>query len=200
MAGSNSCAKREHAMAGMIRLVAVGLIVAMTNGCATTQSVDRAAIPVSKAHAHRDLGIDYLSSQKTAMAIRELRASLEEDSADPQTHLWLGEAYRRKRESERALEVFDKAAKLASDQQDIQAEQDARLNLSGLLSQMGRHQEAIPHCEARFFPRSVSRCHDRTWPLRSMKQSTWRLGWGSRSSSRQWGPPCCTRPSTRRSA
>ena len=36
----------------------------------------------------------------TAMAIRELSASLEHDPSDPVTHLWIGDAYRRKAQSE----------------------------------------------------------------------------------------------------
>ena len=145
---SNSGTRRGGERARLAGVLAAGLILAIASGCATTQPVDDELRTVTKAHARRDLGIDYLSSNKTAMAIRELRASLEEDPTDPQTHLWLGEAYRRKRESEQALEAFETAAKLASEIKDIQVEQDARLNLSGLLSQMGRHEEAIPHCEA----------------------------------------------------
>lgn len=148
MMESNSSTRRGHAMARIVGILAAGLYLAITSGCATTRIVDGDVPTVSKAHARRDLGIDYLSSHKTAMAIRELRASLDEDPSDPQTHLWLGEAYRRKRENEQARASFEKAATLAAQREEIQVEQDARLNLSGLLSQMGRHEEALPHCEA----------------------------------------------------
>jgi len=148
MKESNSSTRRGNETLRIAGVLAAALCIAIASGCATPRVVEEESQTVSKAHARRDLGIDYLSSHKTAMAIRELRASLQEDPSDPRTHLWLGEAYRRKRENEQARKAFEKAATLAAEQEDIQVEQDARLNLSGLLSQMGRHAEAIPHCEA----------------------------------------------------
>lgn len=139
---------RSNGAAGLRRAIAVVLLILMAGGCATVQQVDEDTSVVSKAKARRDLGVDYLSSRRTAMAIRELRASLEMDASDPETHLWLGEAYRRKGESAQALEAFGSAAKMAARSKNIQVEQDARLNLSALLSQVGRHEEALEHCEA----------------------------------------------------
>lgn len=122
-------------------------ILLLGSGCvSTTVSLD-APPPVTQARAKRDLGIDYLSTGRTAMAIRELRASIALDDSDPQTSLWLGEAYRRKGEAVQAEENFANAARLAKRSKDQQTEQDARLNLSALLSQMGRHEEAIEQCE-----------------------------------------------------
>lgn len=125
----------------------VGLLFCL-GGCVTTDTAGEDSSSPSPARARRDLGVDYLSTHKTAMAIRELRASLEEDPSDPVTHLWLGEAYRRKGQAEKARTAFETSAKLAAERRDIQTEQDARLNLSAILSQMGRYEEAIPHCEA----------------------------------------------------
>lgn len=127
-------------------LALIGLLVGIA-GCASPPQAGEGGGTVSRARAQRDLGIDYLSTFKTAMAIRELRASLERDPSDPVTHLWLGEAYRRKGQSEDARQAFQSAATIAAERKDIQTEQDARLNLSALLSQMGRHAEAISHCE-----------------------------------------------------
>lgn len=125
------------------------LLVVASLGCATTASVDDGEIEVaSVGRAKRDLGIDYLSTGRTAMAIRELSASLEHEPSDPVTHLWIGDAYRRKGQSEKARVAFETAVRLAEEQRDPQTTQDARLNLSALLSQMGRYAEAIPHCEA----------------------------------------------------
>ena len=75
-------------------LALIGLLVGIA-GCASPPPAGEGGGAVSRARAQRDLGIDYLSTFKTAMAIRELRASLERDPSDPVTHLWLGEAYRR---------------------------------------------------------------------------------------------------------
>lgn len=127
------------------RVLAVVLVLG--SGCAAPPIEDDPD-RVSEARARRDLGIEYLSTGRTAMAIRELTASLEQDPSDPVSHLWIGEAYRRKGQSERALAAFETAARDAAGRRDVQTEQDARLNLSALFSQMGRHSDALPHCEA----------------------------------------------------
>jgi tetratricopeptide (TPR) repeat protein len=103
---------------------------------------------VTPAEAKRDLGIDYLSSQRTAMAIRELTASMKLDSSDPKTHLWLAEAYRRKGRAEEAEAFLLDAIRLTESKGDSRTEQLARLTLSALLSQMGRYGDSLEHCEA----------------------------------------------------
>lgn len=134
--------RRREALSLML---ALGLL---SGGCAsTTVSLD-APPPVTQARAKRDLGVDYLGSGRTAMAIRELRASLLLDDSDPQAFLWLGEAYRRKGQTAQAEKSFESALRFAKKKRDEQTQQDARLNLSALLSQMGRHEEALEHCEA----------------------------------------------------
>ena len=125
----------------------VVLCVASLGGCATTYSSTEEPT-VTQARAKRDLGIDYLSTNRTGMAIRELTASLESDAGDPQTHLWLGEAYRRKGQTAKAEAFLLDALRLADARKDSRAAQEARLNLSALLSQMGRYADAIPHCDA----------------------------------------------------
>jgi Tfp pilus assembly protein PilF len=119
----------------------------MLSGCATTTyTVDETPV-VSESRAKRDLGMDYLSSYRTAMAIRQLEASLELDPTDPQTHLWLGEAYRRKGQTEKAENFLNDSIELSIAQKNTTAEQQARLNLSAMLSQMGRYADSLPHCE-----------------------------------------------------
>jgi Tfp pilus assembly protein PilF len=103
---------------------------------------------VTEAVAKRDLGIDYLASRRTAMAIRELRASMRFDPSDPQTNLWLGEAYRRKGRTEEAEEYLLEAIRLSHDEDESDTVQAARLTLSALLSQMGRFEDSLEHCEA----------------------------------------------------
>ncbi len=117
-------------------------------GCSATTYIVEEEPRVSQSRAKRDLGIDYLSTRHTGMAIRELTASLEQDDADPQTHLWLGEAFRRKGQTDLAEEYLRTAIKLSKQNRDSRTELEARLNLSALLSQMGRHEDALEHCEA----------------------------------------------------
>lgn len=136
--------RRRSATLGLL----AALAVLTTSGCATTTYTVDETPPVSEARAKRDLGIDYLSTRRTGMAIRELQASLDLDPGDPQTHLWLGEAFRRKGQTARAEQFLFDALELARARDDHRAQQEARLNLSALLSQMGRHEDALPHCQA----------------------------------------------------
>ena len=132
----------------LAHFLAAAMIVS-SSGCMTPQSYSLdGRQPVSEAKAKRDLGIDHLSSYRTAMAIRELRDSLRRDPSDPKTHLWLGEAYRRKGKTEEAETSLRNAIRLASSTADSQTVQSALLNLSALLSQLGRYEEALEHCEA----------------------------------------------------
>ncbi|MFK7894257.1 MAG: tetratricopeptide repeat protein [Myxococcota bacterium] len=138
--------RRRSRQSGVV-FAALGMALLLLSGCATTTySTDETPV-VTQAVAKRDLGMDYLSSFRTAMAIRELTASLEFDDKDPQTHLWLGEAYRRKGQTEKSEKFLNDSVALAIEQKDITTEQQARLNLSAMLSQMGRYADSLPHCE-----------------------------------------------------
>jgi len=124
------------------------MLIVTNMGCVTTDMMPGASrVTVSQARAKRDLGIDYLSSRRTAMAIRELSTSLKLDPTDPETHLWLGEAYRRKGKTVEAQAFLVDAIRLADDLNDTSTEQAARLNLSALLSQLGLYEESIEQCE-----------------------------------------------------
>ena len=124
-------------------------IVASSLGCVTTTTnTNTSSSRVSQGLAKRDLGIDYLTSRRTGMAIRELRASMKLDSRDLATHLWLGEAYRRKGKTEEAEELLLSAIRLSGSPEWVDTQHAARLNLSAMLSQLGRYEESLEHCEA----------------------------------------------------
>jgi tetratricopeptide (TPR) repeat protein len=128
--------------------LAIGLVgLLWAAGCTTTSVSLDPPPPTSVALAKRDLGIEYLNTRRTGMAIREFSASLELDADDPKTHLWLGEAYRRKGRSAEAEQYLVDAVRLAVRNEDPQTLQEARLNLSALLSQMGRYEDSIEQCE-----------------------------------------------------
>ena len=134
-----------------VALVAAALMALLAStGCVTTTT--NAAGPdsfaLSEAEAKRDLGVDYLSTHRTGMAIRELTRSLELDDSDPKTHLWLGEAFRRKGQTEVAEGHLRDSIRLAKRREDAETKQHAQLNLSALLSQLGRFEESLEFCEA----------------------------------------------------
>lgn len=150
MAMKNQSEHNSSRGRALIGVFLVAILFAAT-GCVTTTrsgSSFETSSRVKQSVAKRDLGIDYLSSRRTAMAIRELRASMKIDPSDPVTHLWLGEAYRRKGRTAEAEAFFLDAIELSDSEQSSITTQSARLNLSGLFLQLGRYEESLPHCEA----------------------------------------------------
>lgn len=165
---------RRNVFSGRSGPLFAGLLAAVTivsaGGCLTAQPVSRSNLGiVSEAEAKRDVGIDYLNSRRTAMAIRELRASLKLDPSDPQTHLWLGESFRRKGRTEEAEAYLRDAIRMADPDEDSRVEQAARLTFSALLSQMGRYEESLEHCEA------LSEDPTFSSPWRSLTNCGWAL-------------------------
>jgi len=143
----NRGSRPVRASAGIV----IALLLASNFGCVTTHTLPSSGDSenrVSESVAKRDLGIDYLSSRRTAMAIRELRAALKLDSSDPSTHLWLGEAYRRKGKTEQAESFLLESIALSESDEFLATRHAALLNLSALLSQLGRYEESLEHCEA----------------------------------------------------
>ncbi|MGB0621037.1 MAG: tetratricopeptide repeat protein [Myxococcota bacterium] len=131
-------------------LFVAGAAILVATGCVTTTTNPPGPDPfaLSEAEAKRDLGVDYLSTNRIGMAIRELSRSQELDDSDPKTHLWLGEAFRRKGQTEVAENYLGEAIRLAKRQKDDETHQQAQLNLSALLSQLGRYEESLQYCEA----------------------------------------------------
>ena len=162
----------SQGFAGGARLrlwLVTGILGLLTTGCAMVPVPSDVGSTVSQSQAKRDLGIDYLRSRRTAMAIRELKASLDLDARDPATHLWLGEAYRRKGRTELAESYLRQALEHAPESGDSEVEQEARLNLSALLSQMGRYEESLEHC------RPLSNDPTLSTPWRALTNCGWAL-------------------------
>lgn len=132
----------------VLRFGLLALVLGVAGGCAGPSYTVDEPPTVAESRAKRDLGIDYLSTRRTGMAIRQLTDSLALDPGDPQTHLWLGEAYRRKGQTERAEQFLRDALRIALEREEHATIQEARLNLSALLSQMGRYADSLEHCEA----------------------------------------------------
>jgi len=127
---------RRGLLAALLCLLAVG------TGCATT-NLEAELEAHKQAVAIRDVGIDHLSAGRTAMSIRKLQQALALDPDDPETVLWLGEAYRRKGMLVRAEEMLVRSIELSSDDPTGRSHQEAILNLSALYIQMKRYDEAI---------------------------------------------------------
>lgn len=118
----------------------LGLMLGL--GCVTTESPElRKPDPkeqiAKQAQAKYNLGIDHLNKGENPSAVRELRASLELAPDDPWTHFALAEAYRRVGRTAEAAQHLRRAMQLKP------GFQPARLNLSGVLIQDGKYQEAV---------------------------------------------------------
>jgi tetratricopeptide (TPR) repeat protein len=118
------------------------------------------------AFAKRNVGIDYLANGSIPMAVRELQQSHELNPEDPVTIHWLGEAYRRRGLSDKALEHFLVAL------EQIPSDADLRLNLAGLYIQLKRYPEAIEHSQFLIddptFGAPWKACTNKGWALLQM--------------------------------
>ncbi len=129
--------------------VALCLVASLGVGCATTTTTlsDEELSEIGQAIAVRDVGIDHLAGGRTAMAIRKLQQALAMNPDDPETVLWLGEAYRRKGLLARAEEQLIEAIDLSSSDPTGRTHQETILNLSALYIQMKRYDDAIVQSE-----------------------------------------------------
>jgi len=110
-------------------------------GCVTVSGEPEPDVQ-AKISARRNLGIDHLRNKRTAMAIRELRFAEDLNPDDPDTLLWLGEAYRRKGlldEAERYLRRSIKESRRVASY----GSHDSMLNLAAMLIQRERYAESI---------------------------------------------------------
>lgn len=113
------------------------LVLAVLSACSTTPDYQTEFEQDKKSRAHYNAGIELMRQGKYALGIRELRTALQISPEDPWIHWAIAEAYRRKGRFEDAEKHLLKALDLRPDFQ------QARLNLSALYVQLGRHQEAI---------------------------------------------------------
>lgn len=90
-----------------------------------------------KAVAHYNLGVHHLSEGNTALAIRELQASVERNPNDPWIHLSLAEGYRRKAKIPECEQHLLRSLEISPDFH------HARLTLSALYIQTGRFEQAV---------------------------------------------------------
>jgi tetratricopeptide (TPR) repeat protein len=123
-------------------------LAALGVGCATTTTLsDEELDEIGQAIAVRDVGVDHLAAGRTAMAIRKLQQAIAMNPDDPETMLWLGEAYRRKGMLARAEESLLEAIDLSKKDPTGRTHQETILNLSALYIQMKRYDDAIAQSE-----------------------------------------------------
>lgn len=129
-----------------LKVAAAALGLALGLGCVTTESPElRKPDPVElaskQASAKYNMGIDHLNNGRNALAVREFRASLALEPDDAWTHFGLAEAYRRTGRTEEAVDHLHRAMELKPDFH------SARLNLSGVLVQQHKYEEAAEQAQ-----------------------------------------------------
>jgi tetratricopeptide (TPR) repeat protein len=118
--------------------MALFLWAAAALGCATGGGTDaKEQDRVAQARTHHDIGVNHLTEGRTALAIRELRASAELNPDDRWTHLHLALAYRAKRRGDDALRHLQRALEIDPEFH------EARLTLSGVFIEAGRYPDAV---------------------------------------------------------
>jgi Tfp pilus assembly protein PilF len=124
-----------HRDRSWIRAAAIGAALALALGCANNDEAREDKL--GQVSAHYDMGVDYLKSGNSAMAVRELQAALAIDEAQPRVHHALAEASRVTGRFADAEAHLERALVLNP------TFQGARLSLSALYIQLERYEDAI---------------------------------------------------------
>jgi type IV pilus assembly protein PilF len=122
------------------RLTLALCLAGLAMGCVTSGQQDRAAeekLRLKKARSHLNLGVDYLRTDRVALAIRELLLAEEFDPKNARIQFAIGEAYLQRDKPAEAEQHYLRVLELAPDYH------DARLNLSAMYLGLGRYEECI---------------------------------------------------------
>lgn len=123
----------------------VALLMLTSGGCFTPVlapgELTASERDFARARARRDLGINYLSKGRNAIALRELLFAERIDPNDAITLLWMGEGYRRQGHNDKALGYMLRAVELQPDFQ------SAHQNLSAFYLQLEQYESASYHAQ-----------------------------------------------------
>ena len=111
-----------------------------SSGCATTAQRAERQQQERKAESRLNIGAEYLTSGRVALALREFLAAEKLDPENPRAHYFLSEAYLMRGLSEEAEAHFRRAIEIDPDYH------DPRLSLTGLLIVEERYEEAVAEC------------------------------------------------------
>ena len=120
--------------------VCLGIAALLITGCATAQKQADERSRLRKANSHLDIGISYLESDRTALALREFLIAEKLDSRNARIQYALGEAYLARGKPEKSELHLNRALELYPDHH------DARLSLTALYLLSERYAEAVVQC------------------------------------------------------
>lgn len=125
------------------RAVALVGLLALGSACVSPprESEPPQAPPAERAAARRNLGIDHIVNGRIAWGLRELQHAESLYAEDALTQLWLGQAFRLRGRPDEALAHARRAVEIDP------THQEARLNLSTILTDHQLYAEAIEHAQ-----------------------------------------------------
>jgi type IV pilus assembly protein PilF len=124
-----------------IAAVCLVVVTLLATGCATAQKQAEERQRLRKANSHLDIGVGYLESGRTALALREFLTAEKLDPRNARIQYALGEAYLARGKVEESELHLKRALELYPDHH------DARLSLTALYLLQERHPEVIEQCD-----------------------------------------------------
>ena len=121
--------------------VCLGIAALLMTGCATAQKRADERNRLRKANSHLDIGVGYLESDRSALALREFRIAETLDPRNARIQYALGEAYLARGKPEEAEQHLKRALDLYPDHH------DAQLSLAALYLLQERYAEAVAQCD-----------------------------------------------------
>ena len=115
------------------------LAALLGTGCANLMGGAEQELRIKRADSHFNLGLDYIRTDRVALAIRELQLAESFDPKNPQIQQALADAYLFRGKSEDAERHYLRALEIAP------RHHEARLNLSILYNQLNRFEESLGH-------------------------------------------------------
>jgi Tfp pilus assembly protein PilF len=123
----------------VVLLCAALLAASLSVGCASSGGGRKAEeeARLKKARSHLNLGVDYLRTDRVALAMREFQIAEKFDPRNARVQFAMGEAYLRRDKPAEAELRYRRVLELAP------SYHDARLNLAALYLELGRYEECI---------------------------------------------------------
>ncbi len=121
----------------VVWLCVLGLLFGI--GCASSTRMAEEALRLQQADSHFKLGVDHLSKDRVALALRELLRAESFDSQDPRIQQGLADTYRMRNKPVKAEQHYLHSLEIEP------TFHEARFNLSTLYTQLDRYEESLTH-------------------------------------------------------
>jgi len=132
--------RHDGSLRGIQRGASLALVCALALGCATTSQRAEDRQRLRKASSHLDIGVGYMDSGRSALALREFMNAEALDPKNPKIQYALSDAYLARGKQAEAEQHLQRALEL------YPGYHDARVSLTGVYMIQKRYEEAIEQC------------------------------------------------------